>query len=52
VRGAGWEHQAHPRRIDWWRVAGAVMIFLSGLGLALLLWVCWLVYVTALSVAG
>jgi hypothetical protein len=38
-----------PRRIDWWRVIGIV---LAGIGASVVLWVLWLVYVTALSVAG
>jgi hypothetical protein len=45
----GWQSQAHPRRIDWWRIAGALAIVLSGFALSLILWVCWLVYATSLS---
>lgn len=33
-RSKGWEfdrlYQAHPRRVDWWRVLGAVVVLVAG----------------------
>jgi hypothetical protein len=45
----GWQDYHPPRRIDWRRVAEAAGIIVSGVFLSLLLWVCWLVYVTSLA---